>query len=165
MRRPWPALGNSDPPPPPKKKSNKENTFKPSHRRNYSIYVDFKKMAWDSSVGIANLYVDGRSGNLIPVEARFSSPFHTVSAIHPAARNLGTGSPSLGKAVCLWRWLPTPIQHRGYSKSRVIPLLILCTLMTGCRVNFRFRDLDELGWEGSGLPMALTSHPHPAPRL
>jgi hypothetical protein len=43
---------------------------------------------WGSSVGIAN----GRSGDRIPVGARFSAPVHIGPGTHPASCVMGTGS-------------------------------------------------------------------------
>jgi hypothetical protein len=34
----------------------------------------------------------GRSGDRIPMEARFSAPVHTVPRAHPASYTMGTGS-------------------------------------------------------------------------
>ena len=46
----------------------------------------------DSSVGIATRYGAGRSGNRIPVGARFSALVQTDPAAHPASYTMGTGS-------------------------------------------------------------------------
>ena len=46
----------------------------------------------DSSVGIATRYGLGRSGDRIPVAARFSAPAQTSPGAHPASYTMGTGS-------------------------------------------------------------------------
>ena len=45
-----------------------------------------------SSVGIATGYGAGRSGDRIPVEARFSAPVQTGPGAHPDSCTMGTGS-------------------------------------------------------------------------
>jgi len=45
-----------------------------------------------SSVGIATELRAGRSGDRIPVEARFSAPVQTGRGAHPASCTMGTGS-------------------------------------------------------------------------
>jgi hypothetical protein len=45
----------------------------------------------DSVVGIATTLRTGRSGNGIPVEARFSAPVHTGPGAHSASCTWGTG--------------------------------------------------------------------------
>jgi hypothetical protein len=62
----------------------------------------------DSSVGIATALWDGRSGDRIPVEARFSAPAQTGPGAHPAFYTMGTGSFPGGRAAGAWRWRPTP---------------------------------------------------------
>ena len=44
-----------------------------------------------------------RSGDRIPVEARFSSPVQTGPVAHPASYTTGTGSFPGGKAAGGWR--------------------------------------------------------------
>ena len=46
----------------------------------------------DSSVGIVTELRSGRSGDRIPVEARFSAPVQTVSGAHPTFYTIDTGS-------------------------------------------------------------------------
>ena len=48
--------------------------------------------ARDNVVGIVNLLRAGRSGDRIPVEARFSAPVQTGSEAYPASYTTGTGS-------------------------------------------------------------------------
>jgi hypothetical protein len=50
----------------------------------------------------------GRSGDLIPVEARYSAPVKTSPGAHPASCKMGTGSLYRGKAAWASRWPPTP---------------------------------------------------------
>jgi len=45
-----------------------------------------------SVVDIATGYGAGRSGDRIPVEARFSAPVQTRPGAHPASCTMGTGS-------------------------------------------------------------------------
>jgi hypothetical protein len=45
-----------------------------------------------SSVGIGTGYGAGRSGDRIPVVARFSAPVKTGPGAHPASYTMGTGS-------------------------------------------------------------------------
>jgi hypothetical protein len=45
-----------------------------------------------SSVGIATELRAGRSGDPIPVGARFSAPVQTGTGAHPASCTMGTGS-------------------------------------------------------------------------
>jgi hypothetical protein len=78
-----------------------------------------------SSVGIATALRAGRSGDRIPVEARFSAPVQSGPGAHPASFTIDTGSflgVKSGRSVTLtphlflvlWSW-----------KSRAIPLLPL----------------------------------------
>jgi len=65
----------------------------------------------------------GRSGDRIPVEARFSAPVQTAPGAHPASCTMGTGFfPGLmsGRGVTL---TPHPLLVLWSRKSRVIPLL------------------------------------------
>jgi hypothetical protein len=50
----------------------------------------------DSLVGIAIRYGLGRSGDPIPVRARFSAPLQTGCGAHPASCTTGTESLSRG---------------------------------------------------------------------
>jgi hypothetical protein len=50
-----------------------------------------------------------RSGDRIPVEARFSAPIQTGSEAHPASCTMGTGSFPGVKTAGAWCWPPTPI--------------------------------------------------------
>jgi hypothetical protein len=79
-----------------------------------------------SSVGITTDYGAGRSGDRIPVRARFSAPVQCGSGAHPASctSTMGTGSfPGVesGRGVTL---TPHPLLVPR-SKTRAIPLLSL----------------------------------------
>ena len=72
-----------------------------------------------------NTAATGRSGDRIPVGARFSAPVHTGSGAHPASCRMGTGSfPGVksGRVVTL---TPHPLLVPWSWKSRAIPLLPL----------------------------------------
>ena len=84
----------------------------------------------------------GRSGDRIPVRARFSSPVQTCPGAHPAYCTVGTGSfPRVksGRGVTL---TPQPLLVPWSRKSRAIPLLPLWAVrpvqsFSGCtRVHF-----------------------------
>ena len=65
----------------------------------------------------------GRSGDRIPVGARFSAPVQTGPGAHPASCTMGTGSfPGVkgGRGLTL---TPHPLLVRWSRKSRAIPLL------------------------------------------
>ena len=67
----------------------------------------------------------GRSGDRIPVEARFSAPVKTGPGAHPVSCTMGTGSfPGVksGRGVTL---TPYPLLVPRSRKSRAIPLLPL----------------------------------------
>jgi hypothetical protein len=56
-----------------------------------------------SSVGRYSDWVrGGRSGDRIPVEARFSAPIETGPGTHPASSTMCTGSLSCGKGAVAW---------------------------------------------------------------
>ena len=61
----------------------------------------------DSAVGIATPLRVGRSGDRIPVGARFSVSVQTGPGSHPASYTMRTGSFLGGKAAEAWRWPPT----------------------------------------------------------
>jgi len=95
-----------------------------------------------SSVGIATGYGAGRSGDWIPVGARFSAPFQTGPGAHPASCIMGTRSfPGVksGWGVPLTRH---PLLMPWSWKSIAIPLLPLWAIrpvqsLSACtRVNF-----------------------------
>jgi len=76
-----------------------------------------------SVVGIATELRSGRSGDRIPVGARFSAPVQTGPGAHSASCAMGTGSfPGVkcGRSVTL---TPHPLLVPWSRKSRAIPLL------------------------------------------
>ena len=78
-----------------------------------------------SSVGIATELRAGRSGDRIPVGARFSAPVQTGPGAHPASCTMGTGSfPGVksGRGVTL---TPHHLLVPWSRKFRAIPLLPL----------------------------------------
>ena len=89
----------------------------------------------DSSVGIATTLRAGRSGDRIPVGARFSAPVQTGPGAHPTSRTMDTGSfPGVnGRGVVLNP--PPHIQCRGLKLGRAIPLPALRTLVVWYREN------------------------------
>jgi len=98
----------------------------------------------NSSVGIATGYGAGRSGDRIPVGARFSAPVQTGPGAHPASCTVGTGSftgVNCGRGVKL---TTHPLLVPCSRKSRAIPLLPLRAVrpvqsLCACtRVHFNF---------------------------
>ena len=82
-----------------------------------------------SSVGIATELRSGRSGDRIPVRARFSAPVQTGPGAHSASCIMGTGSfPGVksGRGVTL---TPHLLLVPWSRKSRAIPLLHLWTVL------------------------------------
>ena len=86
----------------------------------------------------------GRSGDRIPVEARFSAPVQTGPGAHPASCKMGTGSfPGVksGRGVTL---IPHPLLVSWSWKSIATPLLPLWTVrpvqsLSACtKVHFTF---------------------------
>ena len=86
----------------------------------------------------------GRSGDRIPVGARFSAPVQTGPGAHQASCTMGTGSfPGVksGRGVTL---TPHPLLVPWSRKSRAIPLLplwavLLVQSLSACtRVHFTF---------------------------
>jgi hypothetical protein len=61
------------------------------------LHVHLKTCGPGSSVGIATTLRVGRSGNRIPVGARFSAPVQTDTRAHPASCKMSTGSFHGGK--------------------------------------------------------------------
>ena len=67
----------------------------------------------------------GRSGDRIPVEARFSTPVQTGPRAHPASCTMGTGSFPMVKSVRGVTLTPHPLLVPWSRKVRAIPLLAL----------------------------------------
>jgi hypothetical protein len=86
----------------------------------------------------------GRYGVRIPVGARFSAPIQASPGAHPFSCTVSNGSFFWGAAARVWQWLPTPICHWGYRKSRAIPVLSFWAFMAHCRVNFTFAFTNAL---------------------
>jgi hypothetical protein len=75
-----------------------------------------------SSVGIATDYGLGRSGDRIPVGARFSARVQTGPGAHPASCTMGTGS-FLGVNCCRGVTLTShPLLVPRSWKSRAVPI-------------------------------------------
>jgi hypothetical protein len=93
--------------------------------------------------GIAQSYSDSlrvrRSGNVIPVEVRFTAPVQTGSGVQPASYTRGNGSfqgvKRLGRDVD-----HTPHLVLGLKKSRAVLLLPLWEFMACSRENFTFNE-------------------------
>ena len=111
----------------------------------------------------------GRSGNRLPVGARFSAPVQTGLGAHPASCTMGTGSfPGVknGRGVTL---IPHPLLVPWSRKSRAIPLLPLWVVrpvqsLSACtrvrftlftmsllvkNLNYRYSHIDQLQTLGS----------------
>jgi hypothetical protein len=97
-----------------------------------------------SAVGIATALRAGRSGDLIPVGARFSASVQTDPGAHPASCTMGTGSfagVKSGRGVTL---TPHLLLVPWSRKGRTIPLLPLWAIwpvqsLSACtRVHFTF---------------------------
>ena len=89
----------------------------------------------------------GRSGDRIPVEARFSAPVQTGPGAQPASCTMGTGSfPGVKSGRCVML-TPHPLLVPWSRKSRAIPLLPLWAVrpvqsLNACkRVHFIFTFL------------------------
>ena len=67
----------------------------------------------------------GRSGDRIPVGARFSAPVHTGRGAHPASCTMGTGSLRGVKSGRGMTLTPHPLLLSWSRKSTAIPLLLL----------------------------------------
>jgi len=86
----------------------------------------------------------GRSGNRIPVWARFSASVHTDPGAHPASCTMGTGSFLGVKSGRVMTLTPHPLLVPWSRKSRSILLLPLCAVrpvqsLSACtRVHFTF---------------------------
>jgi hypothetical protein len=98
-------------------------------------------------VGISDWLRAGRSGDRIPVWARFSAPVQTGRGAHPASCTMSTGSfPGVrsGRGVKL---TPHPLLVPWSRKGRAIPLLPLWAVrpvqsLSACtRVHFIFHSL------------------------
>ena len=86
----------------------------------------------------------GRSGDRIPVEARFSAPVQTGPGAHPASCTMGTGSFPGVKSGRVMTLTPHPLLVPRSRKSRAVPLLPLWAIwsvqsLSACtRVHFTF---------------------------
>ena len=78
-----------------------------------------------SSVGIVTQLRPGRSGDRIPVKARFSAPVQTGLAAHPASCKMGAGSFPGVKSSRGVTLIHHPLLLPWSRKSRAIPLLPL----------------------------------------
>jgi len=94
-----------------------------------------------SSVGIETELRAGRSGDRIPVVARFSAPVQTGPGAHPASCTMGTGSflgVKCGRGVLLTtHHLPVP---RSWN-SKAIPLPTLSHIRARCFTSIMLLDL------------------------
>jgi len=86
----------------------------------------------------------GRSGDRIPVGARFSAPVQTGPGAHPASFTIGTGSfPGVKSGRCV-TLTPHPLLMPWSRKGRAIPLLPIWAVwpvqsLSACtRVHFTF---------------------------
>ena len=76
----------------------------------------------------------GRSGDRIPVGARFSYPCRPpLGPTQPPVLYNGYRVFTGGKAAGAWRWPPTRILRRGWRKSRAIHLLPFWAFVACCR--------------------------------
>jgi len=91
----------------------------------------------DSSVGIATDLRVGRSGDRIPVGARFSAPVQIGPVSHLAYYTMGNGSfPGVKRPE---RGVEHPLHFcRGWRKSRAILPLPFWTFVASYRVKFTF---------------------------
>ena len=119
------------------------------------------RMGRDSSVGIATELRAGRSGDRIPVGARFSAPVQTGPGAHPASCTRGTGSflgVKSGRGVTL---TSHPFLVPWSRKSRAIPLLPLWAIrpvqnLSSCtRVHFTLLTFTLLEDHGSTVVKVL----------
>jgi len=76
-----------------------------------------------STVLMCHWNLSGRSGDRIPVGARFSAPIQTGSGAHPASCTMGTRSFAGVKSVRGVRVTPHPLLVPWSWKSRAIPLI------------------------------------------
>jgi hypothetical protein len=117
------------------------NAFSQSHR---FITVYIRTCGPGSVVGITTGYGLERSGDRIPVAARFSAPVQNGPGAHPASCTMGTACfPGVksGRGLTL---TPHPLLVPWSWNSRAIPLLPVWTVppvhsLTACtRVHFTF---------------------------
>jgi len=81
--------------------------------KNFLILLGFEpRTVWRTEPGWLSRYSDslraGRSGDRIPVGARYSAPVQTGFEVHPVCYTVGSGSSPGGKTAGAWRWPPTP---------------------------------------------------------
>ena len=106
-------------------------------RPNVALYMQcLYCVGRNRSVGIATRYGLGRSGDRIPVGARFSAPVQTGPGAYPASCTMGTvffpGVKRPGRGLDH----PPTSKCRGYERCRAIPLLTLWASVACYRENF-----------------------------
>ena len=116
------------------------------HHCNNGYITGMIKFGQGSVAGIATALWAGRSGDQIPVGARFSAPVQTGPGIHPASCTMGTGSfPGVNSSQGV-TLTPHPLLVPWSWKSKAMPLLPLLAIrpvqsLSACtRVTFTFYD-------------------------
>ena len=119
-----------------------------------------------SSVGIAAGYGLGRSGDWIPVGARFSAPVQTSPGAHPASCTMGTGSLPGGKESWGVMLTPHPLLVPWSWKGRAIPLLPLWAVgpvqslsaCTGVYFSFILPNAVQCGGIACNIPVPAKNY-------